>query len=134
MEGRGAKQEEESVGGSSSPAEKRQKESDDGGTPENKNSDAASSGEAKDDISKPASDGDDKEHPPQDRPNGDEYLARVAALDQSPLSDQKLDEIIPPGYEIVKPPAPGRAGEKIDDETDGELCQVRENGMEVRMR
>ena len=40
---------------------------------------------------------------------------------QSPLTDQKLDEIIPPGYEVLEP---STAGEKIDDETDGELCQV----------
>ena len=48
---------------------------------------------------------------------------------QSPLTDQKLDEIIPPGYEVLEPPT---AGEKIDDETDGELCQVLSGGNKAK--
>ena len=56
-------------------------------------------------------------------PNG---AAPASASQSSPLTDQKLDEIIPPGYEIVEPPSTSRPGDKIDEETEGELCQVSE--------
>lgn len=54
-------------------------------------------------------------------PNG---AAPASASQSSPLTDQKLDEIIPPGYEIVEPPSTSRPGDKIDEETEGELCQL----------
>ena len=49
-----------------------------------------------------------------------------SAPDPSPLTDQQLDALLPPGYEVLQPPLPLTvAGEKIDDETETELCQVR---------
>ena len=50
---------------------------------------------------------------------------------QSPLTDEKLNELLPSGYEVLNPPSPVRPGDKIDEETEGELCQVGYLGLPI---
>ena len=65
------------------------------------------------------------EHQSGDEGCGSTLPSASPSAHRSPLTDQKLNDLIPPGYEILDPPSPIRPGEKIDEETEGELCQVR---------
>jgi len=57
----------------------------------------------------------------EEMPNGSSVSP---SAHRSPLTEEKLDEMLPSGYEVLDPPASIRPGDKIDEETESELCQL----------